>query len=88
MLITVKFDLSTGRMGLIRFARLFEYTKHNILLAYLLTPHLLSCMRDVKCNKECAFCKDGNEILGSMEKDLQCDEFCHRRDSNSVSHRS
>ena len=44
--ITVKFDQSTRRFGRISFAHLFKLTKHNILIVYLLSPHLLSCMRD------------------------------------------
>ena len=43
--ITVKFDQSTRRFGRISFARLFKLTKHIALLFYLLSPHLLSCMR-------------------------------------------
>ena len=44
--ITVKFDKSTRRFGRISFKRLFKLTKRIALLFYILSPYLLSCMRD------------------------------------------
>ena len=84
--ITAKFDQSTRRFGRISFARLFKLTKHIALLLYLLSPYLLSCMRDSRnVRKNVHIIKNDNQILRALEHRLQYDEFRRRWDSNSVS---
>ena len=75
--ITVKFDQSTRRFGRISFARLFKLTKHIALLFYLLSPHLLSCMRgsrNVRKNMHIIktimkFCAHWSTVCGMMNSD-------------------
>ena len=83
--ISVKFDQSTRRFGRISFARLFKLTKHIALLFYLLSPYLLSFIRDSRnVRKNMRIIK----ILHALEHRLRYDEFRRRWDSNSVSQRS
>ena len=85
--ITVKFDQSTRRFGRISFARLFKLTKHIVLLYYLLSPYLLSCMRGSrKFRKSMHIIKTIMKFcVPLLEHRLQYDEFLRRWDSNSVS---
>ena len=77
--ITVKFDQSTRRIGRISFARLFKLTKHIALLFYLLSPHLLSCMRGSRNVRK------NMHIIKTILKLCAHDEFRRVWDSNSVS---
>ena len=44
--IIAKFNQSTRRFGRISFARLLKFNKNNTVLVYLLSIHLLPCVRD------------------------------------------
>ena len=75
--ITVKFDQSTRKFGGISFARLFKFSKHIALLFYLLSPYLLSCMRDsrnVRTNMhiiktKTKFCAHWSTVCGKANSD-------------------
>ena len=75
---TVKFDQSTRKFGRISFARLFKFTKHIVLLFYLLSPYLLSCMRgsrNVRTNMHIIktimkFCTHRSTICGMANSEV------------------
>ena len=76
--ITVKFDQSTRRFGRISFACLFKLNKHIALLFYLLSQHLLSCMRGSRNVRK------NMHVIRTIMKLCTNDEFRRRWDSNSV----
>ena len=83
--ITVKFDQSTRRFGRISFARLLKLTKHMVLLFYLLSPYLLSCMRGLGNVRKIyiiktimKFCVHWNTVCGKTNKPgLRCASEAH-----------
>ena len=75
--VTVKFDQSTRKFGIISFARLFKFTKRIALLLYLLSPYLLSCVRgsrNVRTNMHIIkiitkFCAHWSTVCGMANSD-------------------